>query len=193
MEGQELRDGKARVRRCLIDPLMSKGMVRKRGHTIEDHEKLLASLEARLAYMVEEKLLALADVVETYARGPLKNTWPSEVSIMNWARLLQIPPASQSRLVRSYLQSEAGRAAKVGGYLVELFRYLKHWGAPPNTFSMEKIRAEAETNKGRRARIQREVDAGCASPSDLRWVQEYMDVRRLCLDIIKAKAEGADA
>lgn len=188
MEGRELKDGKAQVRRCLIDPLIRKGLVRKRGQSLEEHEAFLASLEARLAYMFEDKLLALAEVCEVYAGGARKNTWPAEASIMNWARRLQIPPASQSRLVRTYLQSEAGKAAKLGGYLVELFWYLKQFGVPPNAYSMEKIRSEAEANKGRRARIQREAEVDGAAPSDLRWVQQYMDVRRLCLDIIKAKA-----
>lgn len=191
MEGQELREGKERVRMNLIEPLVKGGMVRKRGQKVEDHDKFLASLEARLAYMAEDRLQALAEVVERYAGGPQKNVWPAEVSIMNWARLLQEVPASESRLVRSYLQSRAGDAAQSGGYLVELFVYLKRFGAPPNDYSMKGIREEAEYNRCRRVGIERNREKGRASPRDLSWLQSYMDTRRRCLDIIKAKQERA--
>ena len=193
MEGQELKDGKERVRVNLIDPLVSRGMVRKRGQKVEDHQKMLDSLEARLAYMAADRLSALAEVVERYAGGPQKNVWPAEVSIMNWARRLQEVPASESRLVRSYLQSGAGDAAKSGGYLVELFVYLKRIGAPPNNYALKGIREEAEDNRRKRGAIERDREEGMASPRDLDWLQGYMDTRRRCLDIIKAKQERAAA
>ena len=193
MEGAELKEGKERVRQYLIDPLVSGGMVRKRGQKVEEHDKMLASLEARLAYMFEDRLKALAEVVERYAEGPKKNIWPAEVSITNWARRLQEPPASESRLVRSYLQSGAGEAAVKGGYLVELFFHLKKWGAPPNEYSMKNILADADTN-GRRLRvIEGQREDGRASPRDLEWLARYMETRRRCLDIIKAKQERAVA
>lgn len=193
MEGQELKDGKERVRVNLIEPLVSRGMVRKRGQKVEDHQKMLDSLEARLAYMATNRLAALAEVVERYAEGPKKNIWPAEVSITNWARRLQEPPASESRLVRSYLQSGAGDAALSGGYLVELFVYLKRIGAPPNDYSLKGIREEADDNRRKRAQVERDREEGRASPRDLAWIQGYMDTRRRCLDIIKAKQEGAAA
>lgn len=193
MEGQELKDGKERVRVNLIDPLVSRGMVRKRGRSVEDHQKMLDSLEARLAYMDADRLAALVEVIERYAEGPKKNIWPAEVSITNWARRLQEPPASESRLVRSYLQSGAGDAALSGGYVVELFLYLKKYGAPPNDYSMKEIRSQADGNLRKRARVERDREDGRADPRDLAWLQGYMDTRRRCLDIIKAKQERAAA
>ncbi len=131
MEGEALRAGKERVRENLILPLTKGGMIRKRGMPKAAEDEMLANLEARLAYMTADNLKALAEVLERYAGGKHKNVWPAEVSIYNWARAIQFPPASESRLVRSYLQSAAGSAAEVGGYLVELFWYLKKFGAPP--------------------------------------------------------------
>lgn len=193
MEGQELKEGKARVRSLLIEPLERRGMDRKRSVRLEDHQAFLSSLEARLAYMTPEKLAALTEVVERHATGKLKTVWPTEVSIMNWARLLQVPPASESRLVRSYLQSGAGRAARDGGYLVELFTYLKKWGAPPNDYSMSGILAEADWNRSRLASIARAVENGRASASEVQWQQRYHQTESRCLDIIKSKQEGAAA
>lgn len=193
MEGQELRDGKNRVRLVLIDPLVSRGMVRKRGRSVEDHQKMLDSLAARLAYMDADRLAALAEVVERQAEGPRKNIWPAEVSITNWARRLQEPPASASRLVRSYLQSGAGDAAVSGGYLVELFQYLKKYGAPPNDYSLKTIRESAEVNRRTCASIERDRDAGRAGSRDLTWLQGYMDTRRRCLDIRNARQARASS
>lgn len=192
MEGQDLKDGKQRVRKNLINPLVSRGMVRKRGRSVEEHDKMLVSLEARLSYMSEERLAVLAEVVERYADGPKKNIWPAEVSITNLARRLQESPASASRLVRSYLQSGAGDAAKSGGYLVELFSYLKKMGMPPNKYSFSHIRQQSEDNKRRRMAIERDRKEGRESPSDMAWLQGYMDTRRRCLDIINAKKERAE-
>lgn len=194
MEGDELRKGKERVRQILIEPLQQRGMVRKRGQKVEQVDRMLASLEARLAYMTADNLGALAEVVERYAEGPKKNVWPAEVSICNWARRLQLPPASESRLVRSYLQSVAGRRAQSEGYLVELFYYLKKWGAPPaGDWAIGKIKAEAEDNQQRRANIERLRDEGRASPSDLQWLSRYWAALERCTAIITAGAEGAAA
>jgi len=193
VEGVELKEGKERVRQYLIDPLVSGGMVRKRGQKVEEHDKMLANLEARLAYMFEDRLKALAEVVERYAEGPKKNIWPAEVSITNWARRLQEPPASESRLVRSYLQSGAGEAARIGGYVVELFLYLKKYGAPPNEYSMQQIRDQADDNRRNRLRIERDQELGMASPRDLKWLEGYMATWRRCQDIILARNEGAAA
>ena len=193
MEGQELKDGKERVRVNLIDPLVSRGMVRKRGRSVEDHQRMLDSLEARLAYMAADRLVALAEVVESYAEGKKKNIWPAEVSITNWARRLQQPPASESRLVRSYLQSGAGDAALSGGYVVELFLYLKKYGTPPNDYALKGIRQEAEGNLRKRRRIECDPEEGRTRPSDMAWLAGYKATRQLCLNIIEAKQDRAAA
>ena len=193
MEGQELRDGKERVRVNLIEPLVKGGMVRKRGTSVEEHQKMLDRLEARLSYMTADNLGALAEVLECNAGGKQKNVWLAEVSIYNWARSIQFPPASESRLVRSYLQSAAGDAALSGGYLVELFAHLKRHGRPPYEYELKVIREEAENNRGQRERIKREQEVGRASQQELNWVEYHYGTQRRCLDIIKAKQEMASA
>ncbi|MBC7154571.1 MAG: hypothetical protein H5U19_08170 [Rhodobacteraceae bacterium] len=193
MEGQELKDGKARVRTILTGPLARGGMVRKRGVSVEDHERFLSRLEARLSYMADDRLSALAEVIERLAGGPMKNIWPAEVSIMNWARDLQEVPASESRLVRSYLQSAAGDAAMSGEWLVELFLHLKRTGTPPNDYAMKCIRDEAMENMRTRLAIEHAREQGRASPRDLAWLDGYMDTRRRCLDIVNAKTARAPA
>lgn len=193
MEGEELRLGKERVQVHLVGPLEAKGMVRKRGCSVEEHERFVATICARLAYMTERNLMALADVVERYAGGKQRDVWPSEVSICNWACRLQVPPASQSRFVRTYLQSAAGDAAAAGGYLVELLAHLKKMGTPPNDYVLAQMRADADANRRRLDNIPRDHAQGRASPSDLAWMRDYMAARQLCLDIRAAKVKGAAA
>lgn len=191
MEGAELKEGKARVREHLIDPLERDGLVRKRGVTLQAHQDRLDGLAARLAYMTAENLRALAEVVATYGGGPRKDVWPTDVSICNWARRLQTPPISESRLVRSYIQSAAGMAAIDGGYVVELFEHLKRYGAPPDVYSLSKIRTEADQRKGRRARIERERERGIASQPDLDWLERQSAVFARCMAIVEKATEGA--
>ena len=193
MEGEALRAGKERVRENLILPLTKGGMIRKRGVSKSAEDAMLSNLEAPLSYMTSGNLAALAEVVERYAGGKHKNIWPAEVSICNWARDIQCPPTSESRLIRSYFQSAAGQAAQAGGYLVELFFYLKKFGAPPGSYSLSEIKRKADENHRTRARIKREQDCGQVRPSDLSWIEDYYQAQRRCLDLINAKDEGQKA
>ncbi|SIO36693.1 hypothetical protein SAMN05444722_1700 [Rhodovulum sp. ES.010] len=187
MEGEALREGKARVRAWLVEPLEARGMVRRARVTLAEHEGALDRLAARLAYMTEDGLAALAEVVERHAEGKARNVWPAEVSICNWARRIEPPPASESRLVRSMLQSAAGRAAAEGGYAVELFLYLKKFGQPPiGDYGWHTIRREAEENARRRRRIAELAEDGAVAPSDRDWLDGYLATRARVLDIVQA-------
>jgi hypothetical protein len=194
MEGEELREGKARVAVCLIAPLMDAGMQRKRGVSLEAHDKAMASLCACLAHMSAENLQALAEVVEIHAGGPNKNTWPDVVSVKNWARALQAPSASDSRLVRTYLQSAAGQRAVSEGYAVELYSFLKKNGAPPQgDYTFGQIKTRADDHRRTRQRIEADQQAGRATPSELAWLSGYWDAHGRCMDIINSKGAGHDA
>lgn len=195
MEGVALKEGKERVTVHLIAPLEKAGMRRKGSVTMAVHQDFLNRVRARLAYMDADRLAALCEVVEVHAGGKARDIWPSEIMIMNWARRIQTPPPSESRLVRSYLQSAAGSAARDRGCLVELFWWLRKYGAPPNDFAWTQIETEARENSGRRARLQREAAHGTVSPSDAAWVKAYWDTHdrctAICGDVIEQ--EGAAA
>jgi hypothetical protein len=192
MEGEALREGKARVMRVLITPLVDAGMTRHGRMTVEQEQAMIERLVARLAYMSEGSLEALAEVVGSHARGRSRNAWPAELSICNWARRIEEPPATVSRLVRSMLQSASGDAAEAGGYLVELFRYLRKHGRPPTeTYCYDLIRSQAEDNQRRRARIRADLERGAVRSSDQVWLQHYLADRERVLAIRRAK--GGDA
>lgn len=190
MEGEELRAGKARVREELIKPLERLGMSRKPAVKVEDHGAFLDELQARLAYMTRDNLRALREVVEVNAHGKDRDRWPPAVFICNQARRLQAPPASESRLVRTYLQSGAGRAALSGGYVVELFLYLKKHGRPPTEFCVKRMREEAEEGARARARLERLVAVQAATESERAELDAYGALLARCEDLVKA---GSDA
>lgn len=192
MEGQALKEGKARVKDLLTDHLTAQGMVRKRGVSVEDHAAFLASVEARLAYMKADKLSALAEICQRYAGGKTKDVWPSEQSIMGWAMRLQVPPASHSRLVRTYLQSGAGRAALASGYHAELMGHLKKFGAPPNDYAIATIRRDASDNARRLRGIEKKLSSGAPMPlSEAQWMDGYNEARRIAADIIEGQEVSA--
>lgn len=192
MEGEALREGKARVREVLIDPLVNAGMTRHGKMTVEQEAAMIERIVSRLAYMGEDALAALREVVEAHARGRSRDAWPSELFILNSARRIEAPPATVSRLVRSMLQSASGDAAEAGGYLVELFRYLRRHGRPPTeTYCHDLIRAQAEDNQRRRARIRRDRDRGAVRSSDQIWLQHYHADRDRVMQI--RRATGGEA
>ena len=167
MEGEELRQGKDRVQVHLLDRLDAIGMQRGKGMTVAKAEAMFERLQCFLAYMPSDVLDALAEVVERNAAGILRNTWPAEVTVTNWARNLMPAPPSESRLVRSYVQS-VGEGALAEGHLTELYLYLKKFGRPPNDDGWRLIRERARDNAGRAARAKE-----LGGEFELNWLAGY--------------------
>jgi hypothetical protein len=192
MEGEALKLGKERVRHCLIDPLAARGMVRASGLTVAQHDAQMDGLAARLAYMTEENLIALSEVVEGNGAGKHRNRWPSEMMILQWAKRLQPPPPSDSHLVTTYLRSNAGRRARAEGWLVELYQYLKKFGRPPNDYAIRELKIEADTAMRRRARVEEAARFGGLDPEDGRWLEWWMGVEARATAIMDMQ-DGAAA
>lgn len=192
MEGEALKLGKERVRRCLIDPLTARGMVRASSLTVAQHEAQMDGLAARLAYMTEENLIALSEVVEGNGAGKNRNRWPAEMTILQWAKRLQPPPPSDSHLVTTYLRSNAGRRARAEGWLVELYQYLKKYGRPPNDYAIRELKIDADTAMRRRARVEEAARFGGLDPEEGRWLEWWMSVEARAIAIMDVQ-DGAAA
>ena len=192
MEGEALRAGKEKVKAIVINPLVARGMARRSSQKVAEFEAMQESLAARLAYMDEGNLIVLAEMIERLAEGKSHNLWPAEVTICNWARKLQPPPPSESRLVRSYLQSGAGHRAYDEGYLVELFEYLKRMGIPPTSeYALTTIRDKAMANARQRLIIAERMANGSAEPLEQGWLRAYNEQLARCKDIMNSKDEAA--
>lgn len=189
-DGKEERpDGAAgnrdRVRGLLLARLDEAGLRRPRGATVEGWEAVRARLVRQLAYMDDENLKTLADLVLDHAGGRRRDESPSEIVIRSLAHALQAPPFEERRIVRSWLASVEGPQAEAGGYLVELFRFLRRTGRPPLAFDMARLREEADENRRGVALIRERIDRGTAQAADRQWLSAYLADRDAARRLIR--------
>ncbi|MGR3452893.1 hypothetical protein [Pseudooceanicola sp.] len=186
MEGEELRQGRRRVQDHLIAPLERQGMQRRPSASVTQHGDFLDALRNRLAYMTARNLDALAEIVANMAGGKHRDRWPVEVAIMNMARRLQIPPASESRMVRTWLQSAAGHRALAEGWHVEAFFWMKRNGMVPNDYIRAECAREAAENAAQRRRLIELWQAGRCTPSEYAEVERWHEADQRVRSIIEA-------
>jgi hypothetical protein len=173
--------GKEAVRARLIDQLQAAGIKRARGTTAEQAANDLAKLEARLAYMSAASLDALCEVVERNADGPRGDRWPAALLIYRWARKIEPPPVAQSRLVVSYMRSQAGKDALAADQALELVNFLKGYGRPPvGPYFAAQIAESAEQRRRRVSQLERlDGFGGGAMKEDARlelaWHHEQLE------------------
>jgi hypothetical protein len=150
---------------------------------------MLDRLVDHLAYMSAENLATLAEVLMSAAQGPLRNVWPAEVTVRNLAHNLQAPPLRQRRIVTSWLASVEGPRALAGGYLVDLYRWLRDARVerPPLVMDMRVIREEAVQNMRWSGLVRDRIDRLVASPEDLAWIAEWRRDDQIARQIV---AEG---
>jgi len=103
--------GPGRVRERLIAPLEARGLRRKRGAAMGDHEDRLRRMARRFAWMSDRGLDALREAVEGSGDGPRGDVWPSDLVIWKCAVRIETPPPSENRALSTWMRSRAGRAA----------------------------------------------------------------------------------
>lgn len=191
--------GRTRVREMFIKRLEGDGLVRPRSATVADHDAFLARLVDRLSYLPGPDLTVLADCVLRRAGGKAMNEWPAFATIWNVAQTVcRTPePDEAKHIMTTWLRSRGGPVARDGGYLVELWRYLRTFGCPPTTVALDRIRAEAEENRRTRAQALARKERGIATPSDLDWLVNYARAEEYCLRLVaggeEARAEKGEA
>ena len=189
MESQsETPTGRDAVRALLVEPLRLAGLVRQRKFTAKEHDAQVQKLVERLAYMRADNLVTLCETVVDHAVGDRATDWPSYASVWKWARRLQAPPDNERHIMNSWLRSVEGPIARQGGYLAELYLWLKKHGRPPSDHDTARIRAEAKERARRRDR---------GGQQDLEEMEYYARIERHCLDLVDGgemvRAEGVDA
>lgn len=182
-----------RVQAALIDPLTEIGLRRAQGVTVEQHAAFIARLAMRLAYLDEEPLGVLREVVVRNAQGPRRDVWPSEASILSWAHALQPPPAGDSRLVVSYMRSAAGRRAweEAPELALALQRHLRQAGRPPLEHDWRLLREQARDWSRRRGLLAERRERRGPVPEDEQWLAALADE----LEAVRARiwpVEGAE-
>ncbi len=173
MNEQAFNGSDDRVQDHLIGPLVRMGLRKQSTMPSDSYDAMLASFRKRLAYMSADRLDALCEVVGGQAGGKDRNRWPDEISVLNWAARLQPPPPGESRLVRSYMGSAAGRRALQQDYAVELFQYLRQHGHPPSDFAVAGMREQAAARQEDFARITLQIGEGRADPRERQAMERY--------------------
>lgn len=186
-------EGRAAVRRYLVERLEMAGLIRPRRVTADAFEAQKRHLCDRLAYMTGDNLQTLAEVLIDGCQG--KTDWPAEVQIMQYAHGLQAPPVAQSRIVTSWLASVEGPRAVIRGDLVELFRFVRRRLVPPAPYNLRQISDEARDNQRRRQIITENIRHEVASDEDRKWLSDYQrdyDAAMAVVDLGNARRAGVE-
>lgn len=159
----------------LVKPLVSEGMVRKRGVSVEDHKKWIEGLKTRLAYMDPENLNALRHGIARAAGGTHRNQWPTILTITNMAHTIQFPPDHDSDMVISYMASAAGwKAWNLGPtYAMALRRHLRKVRLVPNEYTWRQINRHGEELARKSVLVGERIKAGRSSEADQKWMRWF--------------------
>ncbi|MBZ4690933.1 MAG: hypothetical protein JG765_2184 [Cereibacter sp.] len=185
-EGRENKEGRALVREAFLQRLAGAGLVRPKGMGEAAHAEALSRLAGFLSYMGPDTLAVLAELVLDHAEGPRRNVWPSEAVIRGLARGLQERPLMEHPIVTSWLASIEGPKAELGGYLVELLRFLRRHPRPPMAMDRRKILEEAAENQRGRELMLGRVERGTATADDRAALAAYEEDLRQARDIVAA-------
>ncbi|MES2814515.1 MAG: hypothetical protein V4720_06435 [Pseudomonadota bacterium] len=187
--------GRTRVREVFIGPLEADGMVRPRGATVAEHEAFLQKLVERLSYLPAPDLTVLAECILVRGGGKQRNEWPAFITIWSVAQnVCRQPEPDESRhIMTTWLRSRGGPVARDGGYLVELWRYLRAFGVPPGPAALDKIKIDADENRRTRARLAALRERGAASASDLDWLDRAARAEAYCLALVAGGIEARAA
>lgn len=162
--------GRALVRECLVRRLAEAGLRRPKGVSAGQHAAMMDRLVMRLAYMSRANLVVLAEAILDHAQGQLRDTCPSEVVIRNWAEGLQARPWRDLPIVRSWLASVKGPEAELGGYLVQLTRFLRARAVPPAPYDLQRIKEQADADQRAAWLIRDRIARGVANAEDMAWI-----------------------
>lgn len=161
-------EAEARVETLLMEPLA--GLKAQRGMSAEAHAKTLARLRGWLAYMTDENLRGMHDLIVRHA---VKGIWPAEGLIKHWAAALQLPPPRECDYARSLIRSAMGRQAKAEGWAVELYQIAKKIGPPPTKYFISGLKEEAVANRRRRLSITERIETGRDGADDRAWLAAW--------------------
>lgn len=146
MDQAQQREGEARVRRLLVEPLEQMGLKRPAGLTVAKFEEMKRSLCQILARMDDQNLQALFEICLENPGGKEKDRFPIAARVISFARpMMPDPDGDPSSLKRAVFSHETGRLAIEGGYAPELLSYVSRFSHRgfPMLYAIGQIQTEA--------------------------------------------------
>lgn len=191
MDSDAQKQGEARVKKRLIDPLIRQGLQRPGGMTVSVFQDMQRELCQKLAYMSELGLDALAEIGAGMAGGSGKDRFPIARALLEQAGRIEPPPDDGSPRIRAVFQHAVGRAAVAGGYAPELLRELKKVSTFANDYMVTMARERAAVNRGRLDQIKRQRAAGgTVSDEDLAFEAARAKADALCKQLSEISVGG---
>lgn len=179
-------EGKAAVRRLFVQRVEDAGLLPAKGVTPAAHGAMMARLVDYLSYMSPDNLMTLAELVMGNAEGAKGTLCPSELVIKGFAKSLQPRPLAEHRIVTSWLACIEGPKAEMGGYLVELMRWLRRHGRKPLGYDVRQMQQLAAENQRAMFLIAGRIERGVATPEDHSFAQAYGDDLTRATEIVAA-------
>lgn len=181
-----------RVRRILLTPL---GFRFPKGVADADQRRALDRLADELAYMADDRLAALCEMLRSHGGGSARNFWPDHATFLGFAEVVQPRPLDELPALLRWFGSVEGPRAIAEGSLVETWEYVRARKVPPATPQARAKIAEAAQESARRLNViaeRRSAGLGI-SPDDLGWAQWYAALRAHCEAIVAREraARGA--
>lgn len=189
-ENQESKRG--RVRRLLFEPLEEMGF-RKNGMVkAEDHKSKMDRLADNLAYMSDQSLGALCEMLRSKGQGRDRMFWPVPATIYGLAELVEPTPIEELPNLLSWFRSVEGPKAMKAGTLVETWIYFHKFKRPPQAAHAQ-IARDAADHQRKCERVRDRGASGRASAEELHWLDRYEKRLAYCEAIVLGKTEGKAA
>jgi hypothetical protein len=186
MNSSEQAAGERRVRDHLFAPLERLGLNRPSGMAVAKFDDMKSEVSAKLAYMDQGALSALAEQIQCNPAGKDKDRFPSGPLILKWAADISPPADSASPLLRNVFASAIGRQAMQEGWGPELRRWLKKTRQWPKDFMVQRLRGEALEGARRMRQLQERVDRGeVLTSADAAWFAARGAAQVACEEIVE--------
>lgn len=131
-----------RVRRLCLMKLQADGMRMKRGTSVDAEKAFLNRVADNISYLSDNGLCALRRSLETKGEGTARCFWPSYVTIIGLAELIEKRPLEEVPELVRWFTSRAGAEALLAGRLVAEFVFFEKRKRPPYSDQDKRMVAE---------------------------------------------------
>lgn len=142
MDATEQAKREKRVDELLVRPLLRRGLGRPTTVNAAMFDVMVSDLKQRLAYMTDQNLAALEEVVAATPGGPQRDRFPIANTILEQAALIQPPGDDASPLMRAVFAAPLGLDAITGGWAPELLEWLRKNRKWPGGYSVTRVKED---------------------------------------------------